>query len=108
MKTMSIGNITVKNAVEALQYANKQKWFALFDSAAELFHNGEPKNFAKFFYPAFGFEHFNSIDKFDSENLTVFGELSSFRFGLFPAYMRFRLNEQNLIIRLEIGQFNLQ
>jgi hypothetical protein len=104
MKTANIGHTIVKIAIEALQHANKEQWFQLFDASAELYHNGKPENLTSFFYPAFGFEHFNSIDSFNMEDLSIFGEFYSYRFGSFPAYMRFNLNEFGLIIRLEIGK----
>jgi hypothetical protein len=106
MLTDKIKNTTVKEAIYALQMANKQAWFSLFTEEAELFDDGNKMNFKSFFESAIGHEHFNAIDKVENNGLFIYGAFHSDKWGYFKTYFKFHLNADGKISRLDIGQAN--
>ncbi|HKO78657.1 MAG TPA: hypothetical protein VJU52_15680 [Flavobacterium sp.] len=106
VNTDKISNPIVKKAIKALQDADETTWFSLFSENAELYDDGNKKNFKRFFGRAIGHERFTSIDKIENNSLTVYGEFHSDLWGNFKTYFKFQLNESGKITRLDIGQAN--
>jgi len=106
MRTDKIKNITVKEAIYALQMANKQAWFSLFTEEAELYDDGNKMNFKRFFDAAIGHEHFNTIDMVKNNGLAVYGSFHSDKWGYFKTYFKFHINTDGKFNRLDIGQAN--
>ncbi len=106
MKTDQIKNETVKKAIDALQSADKEAWFALFTTDVRLYDDGNETDFKQFSENAMGHEYFTSIDRVEDSGLAVYGKFHSDRWGDFKTYFRFKLNEDGKISRLNIGQAN--
>jgi hypothetical protein len=99
-----IPNLVARAAIEALQNNDVRKWESLFAPGASLFDDGHPRDLKKFTSDAFGHERFKSLDKVEDEGLTVTGQFHSDTWGDFVTYFRFTLNDQEKIVRLDIGQ----
>ena len=56
MITAALKNPTVKAAIEALQHGDRKAWSALFDPAAKLYDDGNPRDLHKFTAEALGHE----------------------------------------------------
>lgn len=104
MNTNLLTNSTVKKAIDALQAADANTWFSQFTDDAELFDDGNKKDFRKFFGNALGHERFTSIDKVENNGLAIYGQFHSDHWGDFKTYFRFRIDAGDRINRLEIGQ----
>ena len=104
MNTDNLTNPVVKNAIDALQSADKNKWFDLFIAGAELYDDGNKQNFKAFFAKALGHERFTKIDKVENNGLHIYGEFHSDQWGDFKTYFKFQLNKAGKIVRLDIGQ----
>lgn len=104
MNTSAITNPVAKKAIDALQAADANAWFALFTTDAELYDDGHKMNFRKFFEKAIGHERFTSIDKVEDNGLSLYGKFHSDQWGDFKTYFKFTLNADGKIVRLEIGQ----
>lgn len=104
VNTEKISNPTVKKAIEALQNGDKTTWFSLFTDNAELYDDGNKKNFNRFFSIAIGHERFTSIDKIENNSLTLYGKFHSDLWGNFQTYFKFQINDEGKIKRLDIGQ----
>lgn len=104
MNLDQIKNQTVKKAIEALQNADQDTWFSLFVQNAELYDDGNKKNFKSFFERAIGHERFVSIDKIENNSLLIYGKFHSDLWGNFQTYFKFEINEEGKIKRLDIGQ----
>jgi len=104
MNTDRITNPVVKNAIDALQSGDKNKWFELFTADAELYDDGNKQNFKSFFQKALGHERFTRIDKVENNGLDLYGEFHSDQWGDFKTYFKFYLNKDGKINRLDIGQ----
>lgn len=99
-----IKNQTVKKAVEALQSGDEAAWFSLFTDDAQLYDDGNKKNFKSFFKKAIGHERFTSIDKIENNSLLIYGKFHSDLWGNFQTYFKFEINNEGKIKRLDIGQ----
>lgn len=104
MDTDQIPNETVKNAIDALQSADKKTWFSLFTSDAEFFDDGNKESFKVFFELAIGHERFTSIDKIEDDGLSLYGQFHSDKWGDFKTYFKFHVNNEGKINRVDIGQ----
>ena len=104
VNTEKITNQTAKKAIEALQNADQNAWFALFTDNAELYDDGNKKNFRSFFTKAIGHERFTSIDKVENNSLAIYGKFHSDLWGNFQTYFKFQINKEGKITRLDIGQ----
>jgi hypothetical protein len=104
MDTTLIKNKTVKDAIEAFQSGDSEKWLSLFSDHVVLSDDGHPRNFRKFSAEAIKTERFTGIDKIENDGTAVFGPFHSDTWGDFKAYFKFHLNSQGKINRLEIGQ----
>lgn len=104
MNTDMLTNPTVKKAINALQFADKDTWFSLFTEDATLYDDGNKMEFRRFFEKAIGHERFTSIDKVEDNGLSLFGKFHSDQWGDFKTYFRFRINAAGKIDRLDIGQ----
>jgi len=103
MKTDQIENTTIKDAILALQYADKARWLRQFSAQAELYYNGRKENLAGFFETAFGHDHFNSLEMVNGNPSFLTGAFYSPRFGYFQAYIKFTIGVDSLVRRLQIG-----
>ncbi|WP_345209431.1 hypothetical protein [Mucilaginibacter gynuensis] len=104
MYTEKLTNPVVKQAINALQTANKTVWFSLFTTDAELYDDGKLISFRYFSDSALGHEHFNSIDRVEDDGLSVYGKFHSDQWGDFKTYFKFHINADGKINRLDIGQ----
>jgi hypothetical protein len=75
-----------------------------FAVGAQLFDDGASRDLAAFTEEALGHEWFTKIHRIANEGLDVFGDFHSDKWGDFPVYFKFHLNEDQKINRLEIGQ----
>ncbi|WDZ99198.1 hypothetical protein [Mucilaginibacter sp. SJ] len=108
MNTEKLSNQVVKQAIEALQSGDKQAWFALFTSDAQLFDDGNKINFKSFFEKALGHERFISIDKIEQNGLHLYGKFHSGQWGDFKTYFKFTVDVDGKISKLEIGQAGIE
>ena len=104
MNTDKLTNPVVRKAIEALQSGDKNSWFALFNDKAELYDDGNKMNFQAFFEKALGHERFTSIDKIGNNGLDLYGKFHSDQWGDFKTYFKFRIDQNDKITRLDIGQ----
>ncbi|MCF6401323.1 hypothetical protein L3C95_00465 [Chitinophaga filiformis] len=104
MNTDKLTNTTVKKAIDALQSADSNGWFALFTADAALYDDGNKMNFRSFFEKALGHERFTSIDKVENNGLDLYGRFHSDQWGDFKTYFRFHIDATGKINRLDIGQ----
>jgi len=104
MDTLLLTNPIVKQAIDALQIADKTTWFSLFTTAPELYDDGHKINFKTFFEKALGHEKFTSIDRIENKGLDIYGKFHSDQWGNFKTYFRFHINSAGKIERLDIGQ----
>jgi hypothetical protein len=104
MNTAMITNPVAKKAIDALQAGNKDAWFELFTTDAQLFDDGNKIDFKGFSESALGHERFTSIDKVENEGLSLYGKFHSDKWGDFKTYFKFHINSNNKVSRLEIGQ----
>jgi ketosteroid isomerase-like protein len=104
MSTFSVSHLVVQAALDALYTGDKNTWRSLFASNAQLFDDGAPRDLATFTEEALGHERFTKIHRVANEGLDVYGDFHSDKWGDFPVYFKFQLNEDQKIIRLEIGQ----
>ena len=73
---------------------------------AALYDDGNKMNFRQFFDKAMGHERFTSIDKVENRGQDVYGHFHSDQWGDFKTYFKFKVNGDNQIERLDIGQAN--
>ncbi|QNK61773.1 hypothetical protein H7F33_14585 [Pedobacter sp. PAMC26386] len=106
METDQLKNETVKQAINALQNADKKLWFSLFTTDAKLYDDGNEVDFKQFFEKAIGHERFTTIDRVEDNGLAVYGKFHSDQWGDFKTYFRFKIEENGKINRLNIGQAN--
>jgi hypothetical protein len=104
MLTDKITNATARAAIDALQSGNKAAWSALFDSNAQLFDDGQPRDLHHFTEEALGHERFTSIDAVENGGLNLTGHFHSDQWGDFRTYFLFKLSGAGKIVRLDIGQ----
>jgi len=106
MNTDKLTHPIVKRAIDALQAGDRNSWFALFTQDAALYDDGNKMNFRQFFDKAMGHERFTSIDKVENRGQDVYGHFHSDQWGDFKTYFKFKVNGDNQIERLDIGQAN--
>ena len=58
MDIAKLANPTVRGAVEALQWGDKEAWASQFAADATLFDDGEPRSLAEFTRDALGHDRF--------------------------------------------------
>lgn len=104
MDTSLLTHPVVKKAIDALQAGKADAWSALFTTDAELYDDGNKMDFKKFFDAAIGHERFTNIDKVENKGLDVYGRFHSDQWGDFKTYMKFHVNSEGKINKLEIGQ----
>lgn len=104
MDTSKITNSTVKQAIEAFQSADIQKWTSLFIKCAVLLDDGNPRNLKEFSTHAIAIENFVRIDRVEDQGNSVYGAFHSDEYGDFKAYFKFHFNKEGKINKLEIGQ----
>ena len=104
MNTDKLTNPIIKKAIDALQSADKNNWFDLFITGAELYDDGNKQNFKPFFQKVLGHERFTTIDRVENNGLDIYGEFHSDQWGDFKTYFKFQLNKGGKIVRLDIGQ----
>ncbi|KAA2242563.1 hypothetical protein F0L74_08490 [Chitinophaga agrisoli] len=106
MNTDKLTHPIVKKAIDALQAADRNTWFAQFTEDAELYDDGNKMNLRSFFDKAMGHERFTSIDKVENKGLDVYGHFHSDQWGDFKTYFKFKVNGSGKVERLDIGQAN--
>ncbi|WP_454045447.1 hypothetical protein [Chryseobacterium sp. Marseille-Q8038] len=104
MDTSKIKNIKVKQAIEAFQESDIEKWISLFAKDAVLLDDGSPRDLKEFSTHAILIENFVSIDKVEDNGNSVYGAFHSDKYGDFKAYFKFHFNKEGKINKLEIGQ----
>lgn len=104
MNLDKLTNSTVKSAVEALQNGNREAWLAQFTEDAELYDDGEKRDFMSFANSAVGEEHFTNIARVENEGKEVYGHFHTEKWGEFDTYFKFHVNNEGKIYRLDIGQ----
>lgn len=106
---MDISKLThpvVRNAFEAWQNGDSNRFLSFFSSDAALFDDGNPRNLKKFVKEACGHERFTSIDKVEKDGLDIYGNFHTESWGDFKTYFKFLINAEGKIKRLDIGQAN--
>jgi hypothetical protein len=106
MDTSLIKDRKVKDAIDAFQASNTNKWLSLFSEDVILLDDGKPRDFKKFSMEAIKMERFTSIDKIENNGTAVYGHFHSDVWGDFKTYFKFHFDEQGKINVLEIGQAN--
>ncbi len=104
LNTSVLENDRVKQAIEAFQAKDIEKWNALFTADAVLLDDGKTRDLKEFSNEAIKIESFTSIDKVEDKGNSVFGRFHSDKWGDFKAYFKFHFSEQGKINKLEIGQ----
>lgn len=104
MDTSIIKNTKVKEAVDAFQASNVNKWLSLFAENAILLDDGSPRDLKEFSTEAIKIERFTSIDKIEDNGNSVYGQFHSDKWGDFKAYFKFHFDTEGKISKLEIGQ----
>ena len=105
-KTMDTSKLdkTVKAAFEAWQAGDAKTWLSYFVQDAELYDDGNPRNFRSFVAEACGHERFTNIDEVKDGGLSIYGKFHTESWGDFKTYFKFHLNSQGKFDRLDIGQ----
>jgi hypothetical protein len=93
-----------RKLIEALQKGDVASWNSLFAKNAQLFDDGSPRDLHHFTEDALGHERFTSIDKVENNGLDITGHFHTESWGDFVSYFRITLNDQDKIVRLDIGQ----
>lgn len=106
MDTQKLTNETVKNAFEAWQNGESKTFLSFFATDAQLFDDGNPRDFQKFVKDACGHEKFTSIEKVENEGKDITGNFHTESWGNFKTYFKFHINAEGKINRLDIGQAN--
>ncbi|MGH1516818.1 hypothetical protein [Chryseobacterium sp. JK1] len=104
MDTSKIKNVTVKQAIDAFQSSDIEKWSSLFSKDAILLDDGNPRDLKEFSTHAITIENFVSIDKVEDQGNSIYGAFHSDEYGDFKAYFKFHFNKEGKINKLEIGQ----
>lgn len=105
MNTDKLINLTVKQAIEALQENDKQLWYSYFTENVIFSDDGNSMNFRSFFDNAFDKkEKFLDIDTIKNNGQDIYGNFYAGQWGTFRVYFKFTLNSDNKIERLDIGQ----
>ncbi|MBV6479196.1 MAG: hypothetical protein HGGPFJEG_01957 [Ignavibacteria bacterium] len=106
MDTSKLTNSTVKKAFDAWQSGDSKTFLSYFTDDAELFDDGNQRDFQQFVKDACGHEKFISIDKVENNGLDILGQFHTESWGDFKTYFKFQLNNEGKINRLDIGQAN--
>jgi hypothetical protein len=106
MDTRKLTNTIIRQALDAWQSGDSEKWLSFFADNTQLLDDGSPRDFHKFSTQAIGHERFTSIDKVENEGLDIYGHFHSNTWGDFKTYFKFHINSDSEIYRLEIGQVN--
>ncbi|ATL49663.1 hypothetical protein COR50_22185 [Chitinophaga caeni] len=104
MQYEKITHPIAKAAIEAWQKADHAIWKSLCTEKVILLDDGKARDFNKFCNEAMGHERFTSIDKVENNGLTVYGKFHSDTWGDFKTYFKFKLDSNDKIVQLEIGQ----
>ena len=104
MKTEVIENTIVRQAIDAWQAADSQKWMSMFTTDAKLYDDGKPRDLHAFSTKAIGHERFTTIDKIEENGVCIYGQFHSDTWGDFQTYFRFHIDQSGKISRLDIGQ----
>ncbi|WP_126973007.1 hypothetical protein [Gynurincola endophyticus] len=100
-----IPNETVRSAVAALQKNDKNTWFSYFAKDIVFTDDGNTLNFKSFFENAFAKkEKFLQIERIENNGKDIYGVFYAGQWGTFKVYFKFQLNDEEKIIRLDIGQ----
>ena len=99
MNTAMVTNPVAKKAIDALQAGDKNAWFELFTTDAQLFDDGNKIDLKGFSESALGHERFTSIDKVENEGLNLYGKFHSDKWGDFKTYFKFHINGSGKINR---------
>lgn len=106
MDTGKLTNATIKAAFDAWQKGDSKTFLSFFTTDAELYDDGNPRNFQAFVKEACGHERFTSIDKVENKGLDIYGRFHTESWGDFKTYFKFRIDTRGKINRLDIGQAN--
>ncbi len=104
MGTSKLINITVKEAFNAWQEGNSEKFLSYFTTDAKLTDDGNPRDLQKFVNEACGTEKFTTIDKVENDGKDIFGHFHTEKWGDFNVYFKFHVNQEGKIHQLDIGQ----
>jgi hypothetical protein len=104
MKTDVIENPFARQAIDAWQAADSQKWMSMFTNDAKLYDDGKARDLHSFSTEAIGHEYFTAIDKVEENGACIYGKFHSDTWGDFKTYFRFHTDKSGKIYRLDIGQ----
>lgn len=99
-----ITNSKTKLAIETWQSGNSKLWLSFFTNDVILLDDGNIRNFKEFSTEAIGHERFISIDRVESNGLSIYGQFHSNTWGDFKTYFKFHQNKEGEFYKLEIGQ----
>ncbi|WP_228409810.1 hypothetical protein [Chryseobacterium sp. T16E-39] len=99
-------NDTVKKAFDAWQSGDAETFTSFFTGNAQLYDDGNPRDFKKFVKDACGHEKFTSIDKIENDGKTIYGQFHTESWGDFRTFFKFNINSEGKFDKLEIGQAN--
>lgn len=94
----------MRKLIEAFQKGDIASWSSMFAHGALLYDDGNPRDLQEFTNYALSHERFKSIDKVENNGLSITGHFHSDEWGEFVTYFRLTLNDQDKIVKLEIGQ----
>lgn len=104
VNTTALSNVTVRQAIEALQIGDASAWQSLFADSVTMLDDGNKIDFKNFTKNAIGHERFVSIDKVENNGLDIYGKFHSDQWGDFKTYFKFHFDAEGKIDKLEIGQ----
>jgi hypothetical protein len=100
---------TVKSAIEAMNNRERQAWFDQFASGAELSDDGHVIDLTEWsdgeLFGTFK-SYLATVDRVEDDGRSVYGKFHSDQWGDFDTYMRFHLDGDGKITRLDVGQMN--
>ncbi|WP_228460471.1 hypothetical protein [Chryseobacterium gallinarum] len=103
MDVSKITDVTVKQAIEALQTGDKS-WYGFFTENPVMTDDGNTVDFKSFFSNALGKEMFLTIDRVENNGKDIYGNFKAGQWGTFPVFFKFHKNAEGKFDRLDIGQ----
>ncbi len=105
MDLSKITNTVAREAIEALQANDLNKWYSYFTADAIFTDDGRTLGLKSFFDNAFDKkEKFLSIDRVANEGKDIYGDFYAGQWGTFKVFFKFHINAEGKISRLDIGQ----
>ncbi len=102
-RNVKLSRPSAQAAFDAWQAGDLQKWIDQFAGGAQLYDDGQPRDFTAFSHEI-GRERFTSVDRVSDDGLEIVGDFHSDTWGDFKSYFRFTVDDSGKISKLEIVQ----